>query len=283
MFDTHAHVNFNAYKDDADEVMARALEKGVVMINVGSQYSTSARAVKMAEKFNSYAAIGLHPIHLKQKGICLEVDKNENVEFISRAEEFDYGKYLELGKSSSRIVAIGETGLDFYHIEVGDDREEVIKLQKSVFTRQIDLANELDLPMIIHCRGDKQNVTNAYFQMLEILQKNMPNKRGVMHCYLGGPELVEKFIELGFYIGFNGLITFDKTGLVEQSLEGVPLDRIVSETDCPYLTPVPNRGKRNEPAFVEFVVKKIAEVKNFAFDIAVEKLDKNARKLFQLV
>ena len=282
MFDTHAHVNFNAYKDDADEVMARALEKDVAMVNVGSQYSTSARAVQMAEKFNSYAAIGLHPIHLKQKKVYLEVDKNENVEFTSRAEEFDYDKYLELGKSSSRIVAIGETGLDFYHIEAGDDRGEVIELQKSVFNRHIDLANELDLPMIIHCRGDKQNMAEAYLQMLEIFQKNMPNKKGVMHCYLGGPELVEKFIDLGFYIGFNGLITFDKTGQVEQSLQKVSIDRIVSETDCPYLTPVPNRGKRNEPAFVEFVVKKIAEFKNVAFDIAVEKLDKNAQKLFQL-
>ena len=141
MFDTHAHVNFSAYKEDSDEVIKRAQEKGVGMILVGSQYSTSERAVQMAEKYESgvYVAVALHPIHLQEREVSHQVDNKEKVEFVSRAEEFDYDKYLQLGKSSDKIVAIGETGLDYYHL-TEDDKDEQITKQKQVLIKHIELA-----------------------------------------------------------------------------------------------------------------------------------------------
>lgn len=275
MFDTHAHVNFNAFKNDADEVIKRAREHGVALINVGSQFSTSERAVAIAQDYEDvYAAIGLHPIHLEE----VEIDE-EGVKFKSRREEFDFNAYKKLGENK-KVVAVGESGLDYYRIADESRRGEIIEKQKDVFIKHIELANELKLPLIVHCRGAKENMDGAYEEILSILIEHPVKKRGVMHCYIGAPELVETFIELGFYIGFNGVLTFDKTGRVEEVLRQTPLDRILTETDCPYLTPEPHRGKRNEPAFVEFVARKIAAVKELAFEEVVKTTDRNAKKLF---
>jgi TatD DNase family protein len=275
MFDTHAHVNFNAFKNDADEVIRRALKKGVAIINVGAQFSTSERAVAMAQNYdNVYAAIGLHPIHLEE----VEIDE-EGVKFKSRCEEFDFEKYKQLGQNK-KVAAVGESGLDYYRIADEQRCQEIVKKQKEVFIRHIELANELNLPLIVHCRGTRENMDGAYQEILEILTTYPVKKSGVMHCYIGAPELVEKFIELEFYIGFNGVLTFDKTGRVEEVLRRTPLERVLAETDCPYLTPAPHRGKRNEPVFVEFVARKIAFIKNLPFDEIVRITDENARKLF---
>jgi len=276
MFDTHAHVNFNAYKDDADEVIKRAQDKGVSVILVGSQFSTSERAIKMAEKYdNVYSAVALHPIHLEEQVIANKVDNDETVEFVSRAEEFDYRKYLQLAKSNANVVAVGETGLDYFHLKE-DARDLQIEKQKQVFIKHIELANELNLPMIIHCR-------EAYTELIEILKQNKVNKGGVIHCFIGNLIQGKKLLDMGFYLGFNGVITFKKAEPYLAALKLVPLDKILIETDCPNLTPVPNRGKRNEPSFVEFIIKKIADVKGLSFEEVEKQTDKNAKSLFNLL
>lgn len=277
MFDTHAHVNFNAFKGDADEVIKRATEHNVTMINVGAQFSTSQRAVEIAQKYdNVYAAVGLHPIHLEN----FEIDE-EGVNFKSRKENFNVEAYRKMA-SSNKVVAIGETGLDYYRLPDESRRNEIIEKQKQVFIQHIELTNDLNLPLIVHCRGTKDNMDGAYEEILSILMERSVKKKGVMHCYIGAPELVKKFIELGFYIGFNGVLTFDKTGRVEEVLRQTPLERVLTETDCPYLTPAPNRGKRNEPMFVEFVAKKIADIKILSFEELVRITDRNAKMLFNL-
>lgn len=273
MMDTHAHVNFNAYKDDFDAVMKRAFEKDVWVINVGSQLSTSARAVEMAARYEkAFAAVGLHPIHLED----MEVEE-EHAKFTTRREEFDYHAYRELA-SREKVVAIGETGLDFFHTE----GEEKMAKQKQVFVEHIKLANELNLPVIVHCRGKKDNIGGAYADVLNILQEHKPKAGGVMHCYIGPAEMIAEFLKLGFYIGFNGVLTFDKTGTVEKSLLVTPLDRVLTETDCPYLTPPPFRGKRNEPAYVEYVVGKIADVLALPMEEVKRKTSENAKALFDI-
>jgi len=273
MYDTHAHVNFNAYKDDFDATIKRSLEKGIGMINVGSQLSTSIRAVELAQNYDQvYAAVGLHPIHLED----MEVEE-EHAKFTTRREEFDFHAYRELA-SREKVVAIGETGLDFFHT----DGEDKIAKQKQVFVEHVKLANELSLPVIVHCRGKKDNVGGAYADILKVIQEHKPKAGGVMHCYIGPAEMIPEFLKLGFYIGFNGVLTFDKTGTVAKALLATPVDRVLTETDCPYLTPPPFRGKRNEPAYVEYVVGKIADILELPVEEVKRKTSENAKSLFAI-
>lgn len=277
MFDTHAHLNFSAYKNDLEEVAKRALEKNITIINVGSQISTSRRAIEIAEKHDKmFAAVGLHPIHLQDMTV-----EEEGMAFTTRKEEFDHNAYRELA-AQDKVVAIGETGLDYFHIFDETKREEIVTNQKNTFQEHIKLADEIDLPMIIHCRGVKDNIDNAYYDLITELENNLPKKRGVLHCYVGPIELMPRFIELGFYFGFNGVVTFDKTGKLEQIVLTVPLEKILTETDCPYLTPPPYRGKRNEPAYVEFVAQKLADIRKIPLEELIKVTDENARKLFAL-
>jgi len=276
MFDTHAHVNFNAYKNDFDEVIKRAIQKNIAIINVGSQLSTSQRAVEMAQKYDPvYASVGLHPIHLEDMRV-----QEEGHEFVTKKEDFDYDKYKKLAEEPN-VVAIGEAGLDYFHVDK-TRKDEILKKQRQVFLQHIELANEMDLPLIVHYRATKGDEDRAYHDILEILRDNPVKNGGVMHCYAGSPNLVAEFVELGFYIGFNGILVFDKTGRTSEILAQTPNNRILIETDCPYLAPPPHRGKRNEPAYVEFVAKKIAELKGLELDEIVRITDSNARKLFKI-
>lgn len=273
LIDTHAHVNFNAFKDEADEVVRRALNENTWIINVGSQYSTSKRAVEMAEKYPEgvFAAIGIHPIHLSELIFKDKVDDDEEVEFHPSMEEFDEKRYIELAKSK-KVVAIGEIGLDYFHNKENKEK------QKEVFSAQIDMAMKLDLPIIIHCR-------EAYNDVIEILRdkkiKYGEKLRGVVHCFSGRLSQAKIYTEeLGFHLGFNGIITFDRS--YDKVLREIDLKHILIETDCPYLTPVPFRGKRNEPVYVKYVAEKIAEIKGI--DLAkIEKITtENARRLFRV-
>ncbi len=279
LIDTHSHVNFNAYSKDADEVIKRALngstgspQDTVWMINVGSQYSTSKRAVEMAEKYREgvYAAVALHPIHL---GPSKFVDKQEEdifLKFKTKEEKFDKEKYRELA-SDSKVVAIGETGLDYYYV----DEEKTKELQKQVFKQHLELAKELNKPLIFHCRkayNDLLDVLNSRFQILNSQVK------GVLHCFMGKWSQAEEFLGMGFYLGFNGLVTYCRD--YDKVIKNTPLDKILIETDCPYLTPEPHRGKRNEPLYVKYVAEKIAEIKEISFEKVAEQTTKNARKLF---
>ncbi|MFA6973798.1 MAG: TatD family hydrolase [Parcubacteria group bacterium] len=274
LIDTHAHVNFNAFKDDAEEVIKRTLAAGVFVVNVGSQYSTSARAVDVAHKFDGvFAAIGLHPIQLKAQSIqyqdSLELDPQE---IKTTGEEFEYAKYLELAKDE-KVVAIGEVGLDYHHFEEGDDVEKLKIKQKEVLKQFIQLANEVQKPLVVHC-------WDAYDDLFEILQNNPVNKKGVIHSFVGSYKTAHKFIELGYKIGLNGVITYGIS--YDRLIREVALENIVLETDCPYLTPVPHKGERNEPAHVRLVAEKIAQVKEITVEEVAEITTQNSKKLFNI-
>lgn len=269
IIDSHSHLSFKAYDNDRDEVIKRIKQGGLVCIDVGTKYETSKRAVELAEKHEGiYAAIGMHPIHIKTDLLKLKMDEEEG-EFKPLGEDFNHDNYKKLALSSRRVVAIGEIGLDYYYKPKTKTKLEQFKeKQKQVFTQQLELAKELDLPVIIHCRM-------AFEDIYEILKNN--NLRGVVHCFTGNWTLAKKFIDLGFYIGINGIIyKMDLTEVIKQC----PLDKILIETDCPYLTPKEEGEKRNEPIFVKHVIQKIADLKGLTFDQIAQAATQNAQKLF---
>jgi TatD DNase family protein len=272
LIDTHAHVNFNAYSEDGEEVIRRALKEKIWMVLVGSQMSTSKRAVEFAEKFphGVFAAVGLHPIHLKEQVIHEEVDPLEEFEFKTRPEIFEYDEYKKLAQDS-KVVAIGEVGLDYYHLPE-ENKEIERQKQKDNFITHLELARDLNKPVMVHCR-------EAHDDVIGILKQNQ-GTRGVIHSFGGRLGQAEEYFKLGFLISFNGLITFARD--YDKVIKNAPLERLMLETDCPYLTPVPYRGKRNEPSYVKFVAEKIAEVKGISFEEVAEVTTKNARELFTI-
>lgn len=282
LIDTHTHINLRAFSDDAPEAIKRALDAGVAIVNVGTQIDTSRQAVKLLEQFpeNVYAAVGLHPVHT----FGHQYEDEEEVKFKTREEGFDYEIYKQLA-DNPRVVGIGECGLDYYRLPEDRDHEEIKHLQKIAFNLQIKLARELDKALCIHCRPS-QGTMDAYEDIIEILKPiiaEQPNFRFEIHCYTGDLVTAQKFIDLGAYIGINGIITFDKTGRSESVVKGIPLENIILETDAPYLSPVPHRGKRNEPSYLPFVVEKIAEWKGESMEKVGEVTTANAKKLFNIV
>ncbi|MEA3272935.1 MAG: TatD family hydrolase [Patescibacteria group bacterium] len=276
LIDTHCHVNFNAYKDDSDEVVKRTLKEDVWMISVGSQASTSARAVKISKKYKVgvFAAVGLHPLHLWES----YVDEVE-IPFKTKPEKFNKNFYEKLAKNQ-KVVAIGETGLDYYHLP--KDKKEVAKLkikQKKIFQEHLDLARELNLPVIIHCR-------DAHDDILKIFESLSPRKQGttraVVHCFTEDWKTAKKYLDLGFLISFTGIITFSKDEKMREVVEKTPIEKIMIETDAPYLTPEPHRGKRNEPLYVRHVAEKVAEIRGVSFEEIAKQTTKNAIEFFGL-
>ena len=269
--DTHSHLNFNAYNADRDEVIKRIQQFDVVCIDVGTKYETSKKAIELAKSTkNIFSAIGLHPIHIKTDLIKLRTDESEG-NFTPLGEEFDKEKYRELAKSD-KVVAIGEIGLDYYYKPKTKSRlEEFQNLQKKVFTEQLELAKELDLPVIIHCRM-------AFDDLFEILATY--KLAGVVHCFTGSLEQAQKFIDLGFYIGINGIIyKMDLSGVIKN----IPLEKLLVETDCPYLTPFEEgKDKRNEPIFVKHIIQKISDLRELTFEEVADQTTKNAKKLFKI-
>ena len=276
LIDTHCHLNFSAFKQDRDEVIKKTLAKNIWLINVGSQFTTSQRAVEIANQYHQgvYAAVGLHPIHLYE----IEVDENEeDIHFRSRAEVFDYDKYKELAVDP-KVLAIGEMGIDYFHLPEGEDPEEVKRKQKETFLQGIELARELDKPIIVHTRPSK-GTFDAYDDEVDILRQ-IGYFHGVIHSFLGTFEQAQTFLQMGFYLSFNGIVTFKNAKEVQEVARKVPLERVLLETDAPYLTPEPYRGQRNEPAYVEYVARKIAELKGISFEEVAEITTNNARRLF---
>ncbi len=283
--DIHSHVNFKAFDEDRDEVIQRALDNDTWVINVGTQIDTSRKAVEMANQYKEgvYAIIGLHPIHTGASYHDTKELGEEGKEFISRGEAFDKEAYRELLKDS-KVVGIGECGLDYYHLEA-----ESIEKQKENFIAQIELANEFNKPLMLHIRNNekielitgKEGNPNAYMDALEILKKYSKVKRdikGDVHFFAGTWEEAKAFIDFGFTLSFTGVITFTRD--YDEVIKNTPLDMIMSETDAPYVTPVPYRGKRNEPSYVSEVVKKIAEIKNLSEAEVAEAITTNAKRVF---
>jgi len=226
LIDTHSHVNFKYFKEDSDQVIQNALGEKVWMINVGSEYKTSKRALKMANKYERgvYAAVGLHPLHL------FDVQaKGEDYNFKTRGEEFNYDAYEKLAQFE-KVVAIGEIGLDYYNIDPRLDVQEVKRVQKEVFYKQLLLAHKLKLPVIIHCR-------QAHDDTLELIQKFRREHKdlisgktwGVMHCFSGDEDLAWKYFNLGLIISFTGLITFSQQW--DELIRKIPSDKFMIETD----------------------------------------------------
>jgi TatD DNase family protein len=278
LIDTHAHLNFSAYKADLDQVIKRTLENDIWMINVGSQYSTSKRAVEITAKYGEgvFAAIGLHPIHLETGLVKIKEDPEE-IQFNTNEESFDYQKYKELA-GSAKVVAIGETGFDYYWKPKTKKKLELFKeKQKEAFSQQLKLAKELSLPVIFHCRM-------AHRDLIEFLKENpgIRPERAVAHAFVGTLEELKEYLAFGYSIGFNGIIFKKIAGIdFDEVIENTPLERILVETDCPYLTPPPMEG-RNEPVFIKYVTERVAKVKNQKYEEIVRTTTKNAKKLFNL-
>ncbi|MFA5359093.1 MAG: TatD family hydrolase [Patescibacteria group bacterium] len=285
LVDSHCHVNFNAYSKDAEDVIRRSLANNTWLVNIGSQLSTSRRTIKIAQNYQKgvYAVVGLHPIHLTQDITESAKFDGKEYKFVTRQEVFDYDTYRKLAKSSDKVVALGEVGLDYYYFdEMKDDPDKIKKIQVETLNKFIDLADELNLPLVLHCRGTKKDVYGAYDDLLEILRLKVKNKKlkGVVHCFGGNLVQAKGFIDFGFYIGFTGIITFKKSLELREIAKIIPLEKILVETDAPFLAPEPHRGERNEPIYVEFVAKKIAEVRAVSFEEVARTTTANAKKLF---
>lgn len=257
LIDTHVHINFKDFNADLDAVRAKWQEVGVThLVHSCVKPSEFSQIQAIADRFPELSfAVGLHPLdaHLWQPEWEREI--------------------YDLAASDRRVVAIGETGLDFYKAE---NKEEQI----TAFKAQINIAKSLNLPVIIHCR-DAAIATRA---VLEEVNSSDPDRpvMGVMHCWAGNPEETQWFVNLGMYISFSGVVTFKNAQTIQASAQIVPSDRLLIETDCPFLSPMPNRGKRNEPANVLYVAQKLAEIRAEPLAQLADRTTKNAVKLFNL-
>lgn len=280
--DTHGHLNISAFAEDALVVAKRCADEGVAVINVGTKLSTSQRAVEIAEAAdNCYAIIGLHPIQTTKQ----DHDEDEIGEggkpFVSAGEDFDVEAFRELAKHP-KVVGIGECGLDYYRCDASTHA-----IQEEQFIKQIELANELQLPLMIHTRdvaGNSASASttgrNVYDDVYDIL-KQYAKVPGNIHFYAGTYEQAKKFWNMGFTTSFTGVITFAKD--YEEVIKNAPLEMIHAETDCPYVAPVPYRGKRAEPWMVKEVYKKIAEIRGEDEEQIREQLIRNATQKYQLL
>ena len=270
--DIHGHPNFVAYDNDRDEVVKRALAADVAIIAVGTQTDTSKKAIELAHKYdNVYAAIGLHPIHTSASHHDLQEIGEDGKEFTSRGEVADPAVYLGMAKQP-KVVAIGECGLDYYHMD-----EESVSKQLQAFITMIEVANEVGKPLMLHLRSGSGK--SAYVDAFQILKKHAKVK-GNLHFFAGSVEEAKLFLDLGFTFSFTGVVTFARS--YDEVLRFLPLESIMSETDCPYVTPTPYRGSRNEPLYVVEVVKAIAEIRKEPLDMVSKQLLENARDFFNL-
>jgi TatD DNase family protein len=255
LFDTHAHLDFDAFDDDREEVIERARSNGVeyiVTIGSGDGLSCADAAIEIAESHeNIWASVGVHPHDAK-------LVKNGGLD-----------KIRELCKKE-KVVAIGETGLDYVKNHSPKD------VQIKCFREQLAISREMSLPVIIHDR-------DAHGDLMGILKSDGVGEAvGIMHCYSGSAEMARQLVEMGFFISFPGVITFKNAKQLPKVAQSVPEDKILIETDCPYLTPVPYRGKRNEPAYVKYVAEVIAKVRDISFEHAAKITTQNAFQAFGL-
>ncbi len=279
--DTHAHLNLSAFNDDVDEVIAKCESDSVSVINIGTKETTSARAVDLALAHdNLYAIVGLHPIQTVPEMHDEDEIGEGGKAFVSKGETFNTDFYRNLiTRANGKVVGIGECGFDYYHTSV-----DSYVVQEAAFIAQIQLANELQLPLMIHTRGPKPGEASptgrsVYADVLEVLKQYAKVPFNV-HFYAGTYTEAKAFFEIGGTISFTGVITFAK--MYEDIVRDVPLDLIHGETDCPYVAPVPYRGGRCEPWMVQEVYKKIARVRGLDEEMVREQLLANAKQLYHL-
>ena len=277
LIDTHAHLNLAAFEKDRKAVIKKCLENNIWMINVGTNFETSKKAVEIAEDFKEsvYAAIGLHPINLETGLVKRKVDKLEGGNF---EKEFDYEKYRKLA-DSEKVVAIGEIGLDYYWKPKTTRKKELFKQkQRELLLKELNLGKELNLPIIFHCRM-------AHQDLVKFLLDNpaVEPQKAVAHGFVGNLNELKKYLDFGFYIGFNGIIFKKIEGInFEENIKHTPLDKILVETDCPFLTPPAAAIDRNEPLSVKYIIEEIAKIKKISPEKLSEITTKNARELFKI-
>jgi len=276
LIDTHCHLNFDDFKNDRDEIIGRCLDNDIWLINIGVNYKTSQEVIEIAQKYDKgvYAAVALHPHDVAG---CLPAEVLTKAGEKRKKEEFDYDKFLKLA-NNKKVVAIGETGLDYAFCE---NDEKAQKLQQEVFIKHLELAKEANKPIAIHSRRLFPEILDIIRNSKFKIQNSAP---GVLHCYMGRWTYAEEYLKLGFYLSFTGLITYARD--YDKVIKNTPLDRILIETDAPYLAPEPIRKQdeivRNEPKNVEFVARKIAEIKGISFEKVATQTTQNARELFMI-
>ena len=254
IIDSHAHLDDSRFDYDRDMIIKNLKDNGIeLVVNIGADLKTSIASVSLADKYdNIYAAVGVHPHSAK------EMD-NSTIEILKSFAKRD------------KVVAIGEIGLDFHYDNSPRD------IQRKWFKEQLKLAKEVDLPVIIHTREAAQET----FDILKEAQDG--SLRGVLHCYSGSVEMALEYIKLGFYISIAGPVTFNNAKVTKEVAKAVPLDKLLIETDCPYLTPMPYRGKRNEPMFTKYVAETIAEIRGITFDELAKATNRNTKELFKII
>ncbi len=255
LIDTHCHLNDEQLENDTRDIIERAKEHNVKkLVCVGASLSSSKKAVEIANKYdNVFAVIGVHP---------------------DDANTFDdeiLDKLRQLAKNNKKVVAVGEIGLDYHFVQDNKDA------QKRCFERQIELANELDLPIVIHTRdamGDTLDIVRKY--------KDKIKKGGIFHCFHGSKEVLCEINKMGFYVSYGGAITFNNANSLREIVKQTPLDKILTETDCPYMAPVPLRGTINEPKNIDLIFEKMCEIKNISKNELEKIIENNTKKIFNI-
>lgn len=255
LIDTHCHLNDEQLENDTKDIIERAKEHNVKkLVCVGASLSSSVKAVEIANEYdNVFAVIGVHPD-----------DANTFNDDI-------LDKLRELAKNNKKVVAIGEIGLDYHFVQ--DNKEA----QKQCFIKQIELANELDLPIVIHTRdamGDTLDIVRKY--------KDKIKKGGIFHCFHGSKEVLCEINKMGFYVSYGGAITFNNANSLREIVKQTPLDKILTETDCPYMAPVPLRGTLNEPKNIDLIFEKMCEIKNISKNELEKIIENNTKKIFNI-
>lgn len=270
-FDAHSHAHFPAYGDESVAVVQRALDADVQMILVGTERGTSESAIALAEQFEGvWAAVGLHPTHTTPAEYIDEKELGDFAKagYAHAVESVDPALYQRLAEHP-KVVAIGECGLDYFRLD-----PETARVQKEALVAQMAVAKAVNKPITIHCR-------NAFPDLIEVFREHkdlLIDKPGTIHFFTGTLEEAKVLLDMGFYLQFGGVITFAK--MYEEIVRAIPLERIITETDAPYVAPVPYRGKRNEPAYVVEVGKKIAEIKGIGLEEVRKQVRENVRTVF---
>ena len=271
--DIHTHINLAAFNEDREKVTAHALEENVAHINVGTQIDTSKLAVEIADKhYGVYATIGLHPVHTSKSYHDANEFTDMDKGFTSRGEIFDPLKYKELA-SSKNVVAIGECGFDYFRAD-----KNTKEIQEEAFVGQIEFANELGKPLMLHIRPS-EGTMDAYEDALSVIKAHA-KVLGNVHFFAGTYDVAKKFWDIGFTTSFTGVITF--ADQYDEVIKKAPLDMLHGETDAPYVSPAPYRGKRNEPLNVREVYKRIAELRGEEEEVVRGQLLENAQRLFSI-
>ena len=278
LIDTHSHIHFPPFAQDRAEILLRMREKRIATITIGTSLGTSEAGIVFAESEpDVWASVGLHPEHLTSTF----QDENEG---IVGESTLDVERFKKIATSSLRVVAIGETGLDFYRIDQGMTQEHARQAQETSFRQHLLVAHELHLPVVIHCR-------DGLTRLAELLQDEWTAHRPstyIVHSFTGRWQEAMPLLDLGCYIAVNGIATFPpRKGqapdqAIDRTIENIPMERLLLETDAPYLAPVPYRGKRNEPAYVEEVAKHVAHVRRVSLEDVARSTTMNAIEAFRL-